>query len=94
MDLREKVQILVNVMILVVLLGVIFNWSAKFTEGLIGWLVTILISVVLSGFCGSLIERASGDTLKKISLTIPIGNYGFSISLFVIATVILKAILF
>lgn len=94
MKLEEKVYALVLVIILIYVLGLYFNWSTDLVSMLTDWGTVLLVSLVLSGIAGSIIEAFSGDTFKQIMITIPIGSGGFSISLFVILTIFLKMILF
>ena len=78
----------------IVAIGAWRGWSDSTIHTIVEWGAAILISVILSGFCGTIIERVSGDFLKRISLPLSVGHYNFSISLFVIVTPILKFILF
>jgi hypothetical protein len=91
---QRRTDIIVSILLIVVILGAWFGWSDKTMGTLLGWGASILISVILSGVCGTMIENVSGDSLKKISIPITIGKYTFSVSLFVIVTLLLKFIIF
>jgi len=48
----------------------------------------------MSGISGEIVEKFTGDTLKTITLTVKIADINFSISLFFIATLVVRLLLF
>ncbi len=94
MNYKEKFKIVIQILVLFLILAGIYNWSEKFTSTVSNWLISIAISVILTGISGEIIESVSGDFLKKIFLMIEYENYKFSVSLFVILTLILRYSLF
>lgn len=53
-----------------------------------------MMGVLMSGISGWLVEKYTGDTLKNITLTVPVAGYNFSITLFLIVTIIVRFWLF
>lgn len=92
---KEILDLIIGLIIVVAVLGVYFNIPTETINLIIELLVSIFIGVILSMVAGSLIEAFTGNILKKISLNIPITkNFSISISVFVIATFIVKILLF
>jgi hypothetical protein len=92
---EDKLNLLVVLVILVVLVGSYIGLSQSQMNWLIDWLVSITIGGIFSIIAGSIIESFTGDFLKKILINIKIINgLKFSISLFTIATIVLKFLLF
>jgi len=66
------------------------------------WVITLTTTVFVSAFTGAIltfvstafVEALTGDFLKPYLLKIPIGDYEFSVSLFLMATLIVKVWLF
>ncbi|MEK6821431.1 MAG: hypothetical protein AABY11_03475, partial [archaeon] len=59
------------------------------------WLASgLLVGLVLTFIAEDFVEKISGSTLKKYFLIINIKGHKFPISLFLIATIIAKLILF
>ncbi len=66
------------------------------------WLIDFVVSLSTSAIVGavtslvtaSILEAFTGDALKKILIPVRVGPLRFSISLFLIATVILKFLIF
>lgn len=90
----EKLKLILYVIVLVAFLGAVFNIPLALTNTIIQWLVGAFIGSVLSLVSGSLIEAFTGDLLKKIALNITIYGFEFSITVFAIATFIVKVWLF
>ena len=56
--------------------------------------VSLIAGAVTSFIAATILEMFTGDALDKILIPIKIGDVEFSVSLFVIATVILKLLIF
>lgn len=53
-----------------------------------------IVGAVTSLVAGTIIEAFTGDALKMVLIPVKIGPFEFSVSLFVIATIVLKLLLF
>lgn len=93
-DRTKILELIVYLIILVAFLGAVFNTPSTLTNLLIQWLVGALIGSVVSLVSGYLVEAFTGDLLKKLTLTISIGDFDVSITAFAIATFIVKVWLF
>lgn len=81
--------------VFVAVFGSLYNIPANLTTQIIQWLISIFIGAVFSIIAGSFVEAFTGDLLKNLFLNIPITeNINFPISLFAIATFIVKSWLF
>jgi hypothetical protein len=94
MNLKEKFQIIIALIILVAFLGAYFNIPAETINQVVEWLVSIMIGILLAAVSGALVEAFTGDLLKTIFIRVEIKGFSFSISIFVIATIIVKILLF
>ena len=83
-DASNRIEILAKIFVLIVILSILFGWSNDFTTKLTNIIIAIMVSTIISYTVGSVIERFSGDLLKKISLNFEIKGYKFSITAFVI----------
>ena len=90
MTLKEKIQLILGAIIIIAIVGTLYNWPSQIIDLLINWSMSIMISLILSAIAGKLIESLSGDLLKNIFLV----KFDVSISLFTILTFILKLWLF
>ncbi|MBE3122656.1 MAG: hypothetical protein IMZ58_10695 [Thermoplasmata archaeon] len=94
-DIRDKLTLIIIVIIIVAIVGTYLGISSGTINQINGWLISIFIGFILSTISGSLVEAVSGDILKTIFLNIPIyGDFSISISVFAIATFIVKVSLF
>lgn len=91
---KEKIQIILFIIIAVAFIGGYFNISTEITTAIVEWLVSIMVGILLSAVVGALIEAFTGDFLKKILIPIEIKGIKFSISLFAIVTIIVKLVIF
>lgn len=90
----RDLELVLYLIVLVAFLGAVFNIPFALTNMIIQWLVGIFVGSVLSLVAGSLVEAITGNWLKTITLTIEIGDFHFSITVFAIVTFIVKVWLF
>jgi len=94
-EFENKIKRFLAIIILVTFIGSYFGLSNDTISWIVEWIISLMVGFILSFICGSIIESFTDDILKKISITIPIGEkYGFSITLFAIVTFLLKLYLF
>jgi len=91
---KVRLQTALWLLVLIVVVMSLAGCSQETISTATEWGVVIILSVITSGVCGTIIERVSGDALKKISFPLTIGPVSFSISLFFIAVLLLKFMLF
>jgi hypothetical protein len=90
----KALERIVYLIILVAFLGAVFNIPSALTNMAIQWLIGMFVGSLLSWVAGELVEAFTGDLLKKITLTVKIRDFHFSITAFAIATFIVKVWLF
>jgi hypothetical protein len=90
----KKLELIVYLIVLVAVLGAFLNIPSALTNMAIQWLVGMFIGSVFSLVAGELVEAVTGDWLKTITLTIEIGDFHISITVFAIVTFIVKVWLF
>ena len=91
----DKLRLILLAIILVAVAGVAFGLPQHIVSWMTQWLISIFIGMVFSLVASSLIEALTGDLLKRYRMEIEItDDIRFSISLFMIATVIVKYLLF
>jgi len=93
MKLKDKLGLVLGIMILIVFIGTFAGLPDKIIESILEWGGSILVGIILGAISGLLVERVAGDWLKSIFLVVSIGDYQFSISLFTIATIFVKMFL-
>lgn len=93
-DRTKNLELIVYLIILVVFLGAVFNVPSALTNMAIQYLIGAFVGSVFSLVAGTIVEALTGDLLKKITLTIEIGDFHFSITVFAIATFVVKVWLF
>jgi hypothetical protein len=87
----ERLLILLVLVVTVLALLNVPQWVINLTANIFVNLITgALISLVL----GTLIEAVTGDLLKGILITLDFYGFKFSVSLFVIATIVLRVLIF
>jgi len=92
---KNKLQLIILLIVLVAITGAFLGIPQDWTNQIIQWLVSAFIGTVFSMVAASFVEAFTGDLLKKILITIEItDDIKFSISLFAIATIIVKYLLF
>lgn len=87
-------ELIIYLIILVAFLGAVFNIPLALTNMVIQWLVGMFVGSLFSLIAGMLVEAFTGDLLKTITLTIEIGDFHISITVFAIVTFIVKVRLF
>lgn len=91
----EKLRLILLFIVLVAVAEALFGIPQDWTNAVIQWLISAFISGVFSVVAASLVEAFTGDLLKTILITINITRgVEFSISLFAIATIAVKLLLF
>ncbi|MFH1290849.1 MAG: hypothetical protein ABIH92_05605 [Nanoarchaeota archaeon] len=90
MDFKKAVQIFVGGIIIIGVLMAVLGFNGEQIDLVIQWFIPLGLNFIFSSLVGTIIEAYGGEGLKKISLTIPIWRFSFSISLFVILTAIIK----
>lgn len=87
---NKKVEVIIGLIIGVVILGKFFGWPDKIITLAIQWGPSLIIGFIMSGISGKLVENFTGGILKKITITVPIAGYNFSITLFFITAIIVR----
>jgi len=91
----NKLQLIILVIVLVVVAGALLGIPQDWTNWIVQWLISAFIGTVFSTVAASIVEAFTGDLLKTILISIEITDeVKFSISLFAIATIIVKYWLF
>lgn len=93
-DRTKNLELTAYLVALVVFLGAVFNIPSVLTNMAIQYLVGASVGSIFSLVSGYLVEAFTGDILKKITLTFKIGDFHISITVFAIATFIVKVWLF
>lgn len=94
MDTKEKFGVVIVLIIAVGILESIFEMPQNLVSTIVELLISIGVGIILSAISGQIVEAFSGDFLKDFFVIVPIGQYNFSISLFVIITLIVKIWIF
>jgi hypothetical protein len=90
-EIRNMFYALIGIVAVCVLLGI----PTSIIGFIVGLFESMIIGALTSLVIGSLVEAFTGDTLKKIMLNVEIGDeYGFSISVFAVAVIVLKLFIF
>jgi len=93
-DKTKALELIIYAIIMVAFLGAVFNIPFALTNMVIQWLIGMFVGSVFSLVAGALVEAFTGDWLKTITLTVEIGDFHISITVFAIATFIVKYLLF
>lgn len=94
MDFKKTVQVFVGGIIIIAVAMTLIGFNGEQIDITIQWIIPIGISFILSSFIGTVIEGFGGGVLKTITLTIPIGKFGISISVFAILIFTIKHLWF
>lgn len=94
MNIKEKISLIIGVIIIIALLSTILGWSTNILTFAIKWGISIIIGIVTSGISGMIVESITNDWLKTITLTVEIKGFEFSISVFFIVTILIEQLLF
>jgi len=90
----DRVQLILVLVIIVTVVGAYLGISQRMVDQVVLWLVSLLIGAVMSFLAGSLVEAATGDWLKRVSIQWEIAGRPVSVSLFVIVTLLVRFLLF
>lgn len=90
----NKLKAIIYLIILVAFLGALFNIPQALTNMVVQWLIGMFVGSFFSLVAGALVEAFTGEWLKTIALTVEIGDFHFSITVFAIVTFIVKVRLF
>ena len=92
---KNRLQLIVLLVVVVVIASAFLGIPQDWTNQIIQWLASAFFGTFFSIYAAYFVELVTGDLLKNILITIKITNgIKFSISLFAIATIILKYLLF
>lgn len=91
---EDRFKTVLELIICIAILGAFFGLPDEIITLAIEWGASILIGIVMSGISGQLVESFTGDSLKNITLTVPIAGFNFSVPLFIIATLMVRFWLF
>jgi len=90
----EKLKIPIYLIVLVAVLGALFNIPSALTNWFMQYLIGAFVGSVFSLVAGALIEAVTGDLLKRITLTFEVFGFHFSFTVFAVATFAVKVWLF
>ena len=85
-----SIQLFVGGIMILVIIMAIIGFDGSSIDRAIQWVIPLGLSFILSSFVGTIIESFGGGVLKTITLTIPIGKFGISISIFAVAVFLIK----
>jgi len=89
-----KLKLIIYVIILVAFLGATLNIPWALTNWIIQLLVSAFIGSVFSLVAGAIVEAFTANWLKTIAININLGGFKISITMFFVATFIIKVVLF
>ena len=92
--LKEKFKAILGLLIGIAILSTYFGWPDKIVTLAFHWGISAIIGAIMSGISEELVEIYTGDTLKNITIPVPIAGYNFSITLFFIVTIVVRYWLF
>ncbi len=90
----EGIRRLVLIYVAVVIILAFIPGSSGLVNFVTGLFVSSFVGAVFSLIAATIVESFTGDALKTIFLSFEIGPFHFSVSLFVIATLIVRVWLF
>ena len=90
----ETIRRLVLLMVVVVVILSLIGVSQGSISVVVGWFASAIIGAGFSLVAASLIEAVTGDVLKGILIPINVFGLKFSVSLFTVATLIVKFAIF
>jgi hypothetical protein len=91
---KKKLEKILDAIVVVAIIAAFLGIPQWITDWVIQWLISAFIGTLFSLVAASLVEAFTNDFLKTISLTVEVKNYKFSITLFAIATLLVKFGLF
>lgn len=87
----DKLRLIILLIALVTIVGTYLGVPFSLANQINEWLISVFTGMVISLVVNSFVEALTGDILKKILITITITEkIKISISLFTIATIIVK----
>jgi len=90
----NKLERFIYLIIAVAVIGAFLGIPTYITNIIIEWLIGAFVGTLFSMVAGAIVEAFTEDILKTITLTITIKGIKFSITVFAIATFIVKIWLF
>ena len=90
----KKLDLFIYLIVAVAVIGAFLGIPTLITNVVIEWLIGAFVGTLFSMVAGAIVEAFTGDFLKTITLTIEIKGFKFSITVFAIATFIVKVWLF
>ena len=90
----KNIERLLYAMVAVVTVLALFGVSQGAINFVVSIFVSIIVGALISLVVGSLIEAFTGDMLKGILIPVEIMGLEFSVSLFFIATIVFKFMIF
>ncbi len=90
----ENIILLLFLLIAVSFVLAILNVPKWFFDLVTSLFVSAISGAIISFLMTALVEALTGDLLKGIMITVKIKGFDFSISLFVLSTIILRLVLF
>lgn len=90
----KKLERFIYLIIAVAVIGAFLGIPPYVTNIIIEWIIGAFVGTLFSMVAGAIVEAFTGDLLKTITLTITIKGIKFSITVFAIATFIVKVWLF
>lgn len=94
MNLKDNVKLIFLIIIAVTVLGSYYKIPSSYITAIVSFLGSALVGLFLSATASKILEAFTGDILKKFLLKIDVFGFKFSITLFAIATLILRYSLF
>lgn len=90
----DNITRLIYALVIVVIVLSLIGASQGTIDFVVKLFVSAIAGAVTSLVAGTIIEAFTGDVLKAIIIPIRIGDFEFSVSLFFVATLILKFLIF
>ena len=84
----ENIRRLISLLVIVVIVLSLFRAPQGFIDFVVGLFASAILGAVTSPVAAIILETLTGDALKGILIPVQIGPLEFSVSLFLIATVI------
>ncbi len=93
LEFRKRVKLLVFALIAIFVILLAFNKEDYFSK-VVGWSIALITGLGFTAISSSFVQRISNGVLEKIMLTINIKGRKYSISFFVIVSMLVKQLLF
>lgn len=90
---KNRLKLIVNIVIWTLVIAALFGLSGELFDNLTQLGISIILSAILTFISETILERLGLDILRKIPLSFEIGEFNFSVSLFLILTIIIKILL-